>query len=248
MTIETAQDLRGMLAAGRLVRQTIEAMRAQLRAGVSTGELDAVAGELLAREGARSAPMLDVGYPHATCISVNEEAAHGMPGPRRVEPGDLVTLDVALELGGYYADAAITVAVPPAAPAHLRLCVCAEEALYAAVAAAQQGRQLRQIGRAAEGVARRYGYRVVRALNGHGIGRRMHEAPRAVPNVDEPTARQLLNEGLVLAIEPHITLGSGQVVDEPDGWTIRTRDRKRVAVFEHTVIVTAGAPVIVTAA
>lgn len=247
MTIETTQDLAGLLAAGRVVRSTISAMEAQLRPGITTAELDAVAQAFLVREGARSAPMIEVGYPAATCISVNDEAAHGLPGPRVLAPGDLVTLDVAVELGGYYADAAVTIGVPPVSPAHQRLCACAEAALQAAIEAARSARPLRQIGRAAEGVARQYGYRVVRALHGHGIGRRMHEAPRDIPNYDEPRALKPLADGLVLAIEPHITLGSGAVVDDPDGWTIRTRDRKRVAVFEHTIVVTANAPIIVTA-
>jgi methionyl aminopeptidase len=188
MTIETTQDLAGLLAAGRVVRGTIAAMEAQLRPGITTAELDAVAHEFLTREGARSAPMIEVGYPAATCISVNDEAAHGLPGRRVLTPGDLVTLDVAVELGGYYADAAVTVGVPPVAPAHQRLCACAEAALQAAIRAARSGRPLRQIGRAAEGVARQRGYRVVRALHGHGIGRRMHEAPREIPNYDEPRA------------------------------------------------------------
>jgi methionyl aminopeptidase len=248
MTIETARDLQGLLAAGRAVRQTIAAMQAQLRPGITTAELDDVARDLLARLGARSAPMLDVGYPRATCISVNDEAAHGLPGPRPLAPGDLVTLDVAAELDGYYADAAITVPLLPAAPAHLRLCACAEAALLAAIQAAQAGQPLRQIGRAAERVARQYGYRVVRELNGHGIGRRMHEAPHAIPHFDDPRATRPLAAGVVLAIEPHITLGAGQISEQADGWTLRTRDRKRVAVFEHTVVVTAGQPIIVTAA
>lgn len=247
MTIETARDLDGLLAVGRVVRGTIAAMEAAVGPGVTTAELDLVGQQFLARAGARSAPMIEVAYPRATCISVNDEAAHGLPGPRQIAPGDLVTLDVAAELDGYYADAAVTVAVPPVQPAHQRLCACAAAALQAAVQAARSERAMREIGRAAERVARQYGYRVVRALHGHGIGRRMHEAPRFIPHFDDPLARQPLKQGLVLAIEPHLTLGSGLVVDGADGWTIRTRDRKRVAVFEHTVVVTAGEPIIVTA-
>jgi methionyl aminopeptidase len=247
MTIETARDLHGLLAVGRVVRGTIAAMAARLRPGITTAELDAVALEYLTREGARSAPMIEVGYPAATCISVNEEAAHGLPGARLLAPGDLVTLDVAAELSGYYADAAITVALPPVTPAQQRLCTCAEAALQAAIQVARAGQPLRQIGRAVEGVARRHQCRVVRELTGHGIGRRMHEAPRSVPNFDDPRATMPLAEGVVLAIEPHITLGSGQLENSADAWTIRTRDRKRVAVFEHTIVVTAGEPIVVTA-
>jgi methionine aminopeptidase len=149
MTIETARDLQGLLAVGRVVRGTIAAMEAALRPGITTAELDAVAHHYLARAGARSAPMIEVAYPGATCISVNDEAAHGLPGPRQIAPGDLVTFDVAAELEGYYADAAVTVGVPPVKPAHQRLCQCAEEALRAAVQAARRDQPLRVIGRAA---------------------------------------------------------------------------------------------------
>ncbi len=248
MTIETQRELEGLLAAGQAVRRTIAAMQAQVRPGISTAELDAVAQDTLAALGARSAPMLEVNFPRATCISLNEQAAHGLPGERLIAPGDLVTLDVAAELDGYYADAAITVAVAPVAPAHQRLCDCAEMALLAAVNAVRAGQPMRLIGRAAERVAHTYGYRVVRALHGHGIGRKMHEAPRFIPHFDDPTATRPLSAGTVLALEPHITSGSGQLVDMPDGWTISTRDRKRVAVFEHTVVVTDDAPIVVTAA
>ena len=154
MTIETARDLEGLVAVGQVVRSTIAAMEAAVHPGVTTAELDLVAQQFLAHAGARSAPMLEVGYPRATCISVNEEAAHSLPGSRRIAPGDLVTLDVAAELGGYYADAAVTVAVPPVQRAHQRLCACAEAALEAAIQAARSGRALREIGRAAEVVAR----------------------------------------------------------------------------------------------
>ncbi|GAB4108646.1 MAG: type I methionyl aminopeptidase [Roseiflexaceae bacterium] len=248
MTIETPQDMQGLLAIGRVVGQTLAYLRGQVQPGVTTQELDDMARDFLQQRGARSAPMLAVGFPRTICISINEEAAHGLPGDRRVAAGDLVKLDVSAELGGYFADAAITVAVAPVAPAHQRLCDCAAAALQAAVAAARARQPLNQIGRAAEQVALRQGYRIVRALTGHGVGRNLHEAPRTVPHYYDPQARLPLHEGLVLAIEPHVTSGDGRVVDGADGWTISTRDRKRVAAFEHTVVVTNGAPIVITAA
>jgi methionyl aminopeptidase len=247
MTIETAHDLQGILAIGRIVGQTLNSMRTQVRPGITTQELDDHARYFLEKHQARSAPMLAVNFPRTTCISINEEAAHGIPGARRIQPGDIVTLDVAAELHGYYADAAITVVVPPMTPAQQRLCASAEAALYAAIAAAQAGRPLHQIGRAAEQTARQYGYRIVRALNGHGVGRSLHEAPRSVPSFYTPAANQRLSEGLVLAIEPHLTTGNGRIVDRADGWTIATRDRSPVAVYEHTIIVTKDRPIIATA-
>ncbi len=248
MTIETPQDMQGLLAVGRIVGQALAFLRGQVQPGITTQEIDDLAERFLHERRARSAPMLAVGFPRAICISINEEAAHGIPGGRRVAAGDLVKLDVSAELDGYYADAAVTVAVAPMAPAHQRLCDCAEAALLAAVAAARAGRPLNQIGRAAEQVAQRQGYRIVRALHGHGVGRGLHEAPRNVPNYYDPQARLPLHEGLVLAIEPHLTSGDGRVVDGGDGWTISTRDRRRVAAFEHTVVVTGGEPIVITAA
>lgn len=248
MTIETASDLQGLLAIGRIVAHTLQQMRLYLQPGMTTAELDAYAAQLLAAQHARSAPMLAVRFPRATCISINEEAAHGIPGPRHIQPGDLVKLDVSAELHGYYADAAITVAVPPVLPAHQQLCDSAEAALYAALAVAQANQPLFAIGRASEQVARRHGHRIVRALHGHGVGRSLHEAPRAIPHFFDHRATQRLREGSVLAIEPHLTIGDGRVVDQPDGWTISTRDRGWVAAFEHTIVVTNGKPIIITAA
>ncbi len=233
---------------GRIVGQTLHYMRAQLRPGMTTQELDDLARHFLGQHHTRSAPMLTVNFPRTTCISINEEAAHGIPSDRRIQPGDLVKLDVSAELHGYYADAAITVAVPPVAPAPQRLCTCAEAALHAAMAAAQATQPLYQIGRAAERVAQQYGYRVVRALHGHGVGRELHEAPRNIPHFYDPAATQRLTEGVVLAIEPHIAAGNGRVLDQADGWTISTRDRSRVAAYEHTIVVTKNQPIIITAA
>jgi methionyl aminopeptidase len=248
MTIETPRDLQSILAIGRIVGQTLRYMREQLRPGMTTQELDQLAQQFLQRHHARSAPALAVGFPATTCISINEEAAHGIPSARRIQPGDLVKLDVSAELNGYYADAAITVAVPPVPAARQRLCDCAATALQAAIAAAQVGQPLHRIGRAAEQVAQRHGYCIVRALHGHGIGRGLHEAPTSIPQFYDPAATQRLTEGLVLAIEPHITAGQPGVAEQPDGWTIATRDHSPVAAYEHTIIVTKNQPIIVTAA
>jgi methionyl aminopeptidase len=246
MTIESADDLRGLLAAGRLVGETLREMAEAARPGVTTAELDDLAGARLRRAGARPAPAITYGFPGVSCISVNDEAAHGIPGRRALAPGDLVKLDLSLELGGYFADAALTVAVPPVPASHQRLCAATERALAEAMEAARAGRQLRAIGRAAEGAARRAGFSLIRELNGHGLGRALHEDP-SVPLYDEPRARQPLHEGLVLTIEPHLALGRGRVFQAADGWTLKTRDGSPVANFEHTVVITAGRPVVVTA-
>jgi methionyl aminopeptidase len=247
MTVENGDDLQGLLAAGRLVSETLRTMAIATVPGVSTGEIDALAGEALRRRGARPAPFITYGFPGVACISVNDEAAHGIPGRRRVAAGDLVKLDLSLELGGYFADAAITVEVPTAEPGRRRLCAATRAALEAAIDVARAGRRVSVIGRAAEDTARRAGFRVIRELPGHGLGRALHEAP-SVPTFFDPQARALLHEGLVITVEPHVSLGGGRIVQAADGWTLKTRDGSAVANFEHTIVITAGRPIVVTAA
>lgn len=247
MTVESDDDLRGLLAAGKLVAEALEEMAAATRPGVTTAEIDALAGAALRRAGARPAPFITYGFPGVACISVNDEAAHGIPGKRRVRAGDLVKLDLSLELGGYFADAAITVAVPAVDADRARLCAATRAAMEAGVAAARAGRRVGAIGRAVEGASRAAGLRVVRELPGHGLGRALHERP-SVPTYDDPRARARMHEGLVLTVEPHVALGRGRIYQADDGWTLRTSDGSPVASFEHTIIVTAGDPIVVTAA
>jgi methionyl aminopeptidase len=203
---------------------------------------------MLERHGAVSAPPMVYGFPGNFCISLNYEAAHGIPSTRTLEPDDFVKIDLTAELNGYMADAAVTVIVPPASSDHRALASAAKEALRDAVRAARTGRQINTIGRAAESVTRRHGCAVVRELCGHGVGRTIHEEPRFVPNYDDPRALGRLRKGMVVAIEPHITSGTGAVETLDDGWTIATIDHCPVANFEHTVVVTDGRPVILTAA
>jgi len=247
MTIETPQDLYGLLTIGRIVGKTLQYMREQLKPGMTTRQLDDLAHDFLDQHHARSAPVLTYGFPGTTCISINEEAAHGIPGDRQIQPGDLVKVDVSAEQRGYYADAAITVAVPPVSPSNQRLCDCAEAALAAAIAAARAGQPLSIMGRTAEQVARQYGYRIVRELHGHGVGRGLHEAPKNIPMFYVPSATQRLTDGLVLTVEPHIAPRSSHTKTHPNGWTLSTSDRSPVAMYEHTIVVTKGQPVLVTA-
>ncbi len=246
MSITSPRDLEGLRAAGRVVALALAAMRRRVAPGVTTGELDAVAGETFARAGARSAPQLVYDFPGVTCISVNEEAVHGIPGGRRLEPGDVVTLDVTAELDGYVADAAVTVAVEPAAEQDRALIRCAERALDAGLRAARAGVPVHAIGAAVERRVERDGFRVLRPLTGHGVGRAIHEPP-TVPNFLLPAAREPLTPGLVITIEPIIASGTRSVAMRPDGWTTVTGNGSRAAHAEHTLVVTRGTPVIVTA-
>jgi methionyl aminopeptidase len=246
MSIGSREDLDGLRAAGRVVGLAIAAMRERLRPGVTTAELDAVAAEAFAREGARSAPQIVYGFPGVTCISVNDEAVHGVPGGRRIEPGDVVTLDVTAEVDGYIADAAVTVGVDPVATRDRALIECAERALVAGVRAARSNAQVRAIGAAVERRVDRDGFSVLRSLTGHGVGRAIHEPP-TVPNFPLRSARQPLTSGLVITVEPIIATGTHAVQTRQDGWTTVTANGSRAAHAEHTIVITRGAPLIITA-
>jgi methionyl aminopeptidase len=247
MSINTPEELEGLRAAGAVVRAMLAAMQEQVRPGVSTGELDEIGAEVMRRHGARSAPALVYDFPGTNCISINEEAVHGIPSKRRVREGDLVKLDVTVEKNGFMADAAVTVGVAGVAEENHRLIACAERAFAKAMLVARAGFRISEIGRAVEREVRRRGFAVIRDLGGHGIGRTIHEEPR-VPNYPDPRANQILTEGLVITVEPIIAAGSGQAVMARNGWTVRTADRKPAAHYEHTLVITQGAPILVTAA
>jgi methionyl aminopeptidase len=198
------------------------------------------------RAGARSGPQLDYGFPGVTCISVHDEAVHGIPGPRCLREGDLVKLDVTAELDGFYADACVSVPVGRPRPARVRLADTATHALAAGLSAARAGAPLNAIGAAVERTVRARGHAVCHELMGHGIGRVLHEAPN-VPNRYVARLSEPLPEGLVLTIEPVVTTGSGAVREGGDGWTVRTADGAPSAHAEHTVVITRGRPLILTA-
>lgn len=247
MSIQSERDRQGMRSAGRVVALALAEMRAHVAPGITTAELDAAGEAVLRRHGARSAPQQQYNFPGVNCISLNDEAVHGIPRRRAVRAGDLVKLDVTAELEGYIADAAVTVAVPPAPALSLRLRDCAEAAFRRALSTARAGEWVSAIGRAVEAEVRRWGFAVIRELCGHGVGRAIHEEP-SVPNyaVRGPSPR--LTEGLVLTIEPIIAARPGRVVLDPDGWTTRTANGSLSAHFEHTLIITRGEPEILTRA
>jgi methionyl aminopeptidase len=247
MCVEAQADLDGLLASGRVVRAALDAMVVSVRPGITTQELDAIGAAVLAVHGARSAPMLVYDFPAATCISVNDEIVHGIPGDRTLLPGDLVKLDVTVEKGGYMTDAAVTVPVGPASWTSLALIASARRAFERAMVAARAGGRVNDLGRAISRAIRHDGFSVVRDLSGHGIGRTIHEAP-TVPNVYDRSARQRLRRGLVLAVEPMLTTGSGAIVEDGDGWTVRTADAQPAAHYEQTIVVMDGAPILLTAA
>lgn len=247
MTISSAPDLAGMQRVGNLVARTIAHMRAEVRPGMTTAELDGVGERYARKEGARSAPQLAYDFPGFNCLSVNDEIVHGIPGPRVLRDGDVVKLDVTLELDGYMADSAVTVVIPPVSLEARQLQRAARVAFNKGLAAARAGQTLREVGRAVESAARREGAVVIRELTGHGIGRRIHEPP-SVPNWADPDVRTVLTEGLVIALEPMLTNVPARVVEEADGWTLRTHNRALAVHHEHTIVIRRGAPLVLTAA
>jgi len=248
MSIDDDRDFEGLRETGRIVRAALEAMRAAVVPGITTGELDAIGGRVMRERGARSAPQLVYRFPGVTCISVNDELVHGIPSlKRRLVEGDLVKLDATFEKNGYMADAAITVPVGRVSPRAAALAACAERAFECALLEVRPGRRVRDVGAAIEREVRREGFSVVPTLQGHGIGRTIHEEPM-VPNWDDPAACAVLVEGLVITVEPIIAMGDGDAFESGDGWTIRTTDGSLAAHHEHTLVVTKHGPVLLTAA
>ncbi len=247
MSIQDPEELESLRAAGAVVRKMIEAMKRAVRPGITTGELDEVGAGVMRENGAQSAPILVYKFPGTNCISLNEEAVNGIPGARVVRNGDLVKLDVTIEKDGFMADAAVTVPVGEAPEESRRLADCAQRAFEKAMLVARAGFRVSEIGRVVEREVRRSGFSVIRELGGHGIGRTIHEAPH-VPNYPAPEASQILTEGLVITVEPIIAAGSGRTMLAKDGWTVRTADGKRSAHYEHTIVITKGEPILLTAA
>ena len=244
MSIDHPDELAALRAVGRVVAETLRELARRVRPGVSTGELDDVAGQIFARHGARSGPQLDYDFPGVTCISIDDECVHGIPGPRRLREGQLVKLDVTAELDGFYADACRTVAVGRVRGREQRLAAAAQSALRRGLQAATAGANVGAIGAAVQTEVERRGFSVCDALSGHGIGRKIHEEPD-VPNIawDGPE----LTNGLVITVEPIIAAGLGDVHMADDGWTVRTDDGSPSAHAEHTIVITEGAPLLVTA-
>jgi len=246
MSVDGEDDVEGLKRAGAAVADARDAMGRCVVPGVTTAELDAVGRDVLARHGARSAPALAYGFPAATCISVNDELAHGIPSSKRVlKEGDLVNIDVSAELDGYWADTGASFAVGGVSRRASALLWATRTALDEAMSEARAGAPLHNIGRAVERRAKRSGFRVIRDLCGHGVGRHIHEEPH-VPNTFNRRDKTPLREGLVITIEPFLTTGATHVVEDDDGWTLRTPDGSLGAQFEHTLIVTRGRPIVVT--
>ena len=246
MTIESQQDIAALKRVGAVVSSVLAAMLDRIVPGMTTAELDDLGGRLLAAQGAKSAPQVMYDFPGATCISINEEAAHGIPGARRIEPGDLVNVDVSAELDGYFADTGGTRIVDPATPLKTRLCHATRMALDAALQEARAGNRINRIGKAIERVAKSHGFKTIRNLAGHGVGRSLHEDPEGIVSYFDPDDERILREGMVIAIEPFLSTKSTVVRETGDGWTLAGTHGNLSAQYEHTLIVTRSAPIVLT--
>jgi methionyl aminopeptidase len=243
--LRNRDEVEAIRAAAQLVARTLQLMRREVRAGVTTIELDRMAEEFIRSHGGRPSFKGYRGFPASICSSVNDEVVHGIPGPRELREGDIVGIDVGVELEGYHGDAAWTFAVGEISQEAQRLLEVTREALALGIAQARPGGRIGDISHAVQTHVEAAGLSVVRELVGHGIGREMHEEPQ-VPNYGPPGRGPRLMVGQVLAIEPMVNIGGAEVVTGSDGWTIATRDGSLSAHFEHTVAVGATGPVILS--
>ena len=246
MTADSPKDIQYLKAIGRICAETLRRMMDAARAGITTGELDEIGRALLDAEGAKSAPQAMYNFPGATCISVSPVIAHGIPDDHVLREGELIHIDVSAELDGYFADTGASMVVSKQERNLEKLLDATKATLTKALHAAKAGNPLSGIGRAVHKEARKRGFNVIYDLTGHGIGHKLHESPREILNFHNPNDRRILNDGLVLAIEPFLTTGVGRVVEAKDGWSLRTTDRAIAAQFEHTIIVTKNEPMILT--
>ncbi len=246
MTISNEDDLNKLQEIGRIVANTLEAMAAALEPGMTTAELDLIGRRFLEKAGARPGPELTYGFPGATCISVNEEIAHGIPGSRRIGAGDLVNIDISAEKNGVYADTGASFAVPPTTNAIKRLCRDGRRAMWVGLRQVGADKPIAGIGQTIGKFAEKNGYTLVRNLASHGIGYSLHEEPGEIPTWPDRSERRIMNEGLVFTVEPFLSLGANWATDGDDEWTLLSDPRAPTVQYEHTVVATRNGPLVVT--
>lgn len=248
MSITSVEDLENLKKIGSIVARCLEHMAKKLEPGMTTHELDEIGRVFLEFHGARSAPKLVYNFPGTTCISVNHEAAHGVPSRlKKLNAGDLVNIDVSAERYGYFADTGGSFIIPPVTPLKQKVCDVARETMWKGIAAAVHGQKLNEIGRAMENEARKNGLTVIHNLCSHGVGRALHEEPDQIPGYYDKKDRRLLQEGTVITVEPFVSTGARNVIDSGDGWTL-VNPRHFTAQYEHTIVITRGKPLIMTLA
>jgi methionyl aminopeptidase len=237
--LKTNEEIELMRIANRMVGATLAEVAKHIAPGVSTLQLDKIADEYIRDNGGIPLFKGYNGFPNALCTSVNENVVHGIPEASPLKDGDIVSVDCGVKIHGYCGDSAYTFEIGEVSPEVKRLLQTTKEALYTGIGNASEGKRIGDVSHSVQVYCESRGYSVVRELVGHGIGKNMHEAPE-VPNYGKKDSGPLLKEGMCIAIEPMINLGSKNVKFEKDGWTIRTRDRKPSAHFEHTIAIRQG--------
>ncbi|QYK42942.1 MAG: type I methionyl aminopeptidase [Paracoccaceae bacterium] len=246
MTITKQDELDGLKAIGRIVANTMQAMAQAMEPGMTTRDLDDIGRALLERAGALPAPETTYDFPGATCISVNEEVAHGIPGDRVIRSGDLVNIDVSASKDGYFADTGATFRVGTVRPSLDRLCRDGKRAMQIGIAQVGHDRPLAGIGNAIGRFAAQRGYTLIRNLASHGVGRALHEPPEVVPTWPTRDDRRRIHRGLVLTVEPFLSRGAIWATRGKDDWTLYSEPAAPVVQYEHTVVATDRGAVIVT--
>ena len=246
MTVSSDDDLTGLRRIGRIVANTLEVMGKSIEPGMTTVELDEVGRAFLEAAGARPAPEMVYAFPGATCISVNEEIAHGIPGARRIDPGDLVNIDVSAEKDGYFSDTGASFAVPPVTRAVERLCRDGRRAMWAGLRQVGTNKPLADIGRAVGAFANKNGYTLVRNLASHGVGLSLHEEPTEIATWPDASERRIMGEGLVFTVEPFLSLGAEFAENGDDPWTLYSKPRALTVQYEHTAVATRNGPFVLT--
>jgi methionyl aminopeptidase len=235
--LKSLQEIARMEVANRIVAEILEGVKEKVQPGIETRELDELAEEMCRQRRVKPAFKGYRGYPRSICVSVNEEVVHGIPGPRRLKAGDVVSLDFGVKYEGFYGDAAITVGVGDVGEKARTLIAATEESLYAGIAQVKAGQRLSDISHAVQTVVEGAGFGVIREFVGHGIGRSLHEDPQ-IANFGPPNRGPTLQVGMTFAIEPMTSMGSWQVRILQDGWTAITQDGSCAAHFEHSVALT----------
>ncbi len=234
-----------MRRAGRVAAQALQSVVEAVRPGITTRELDQMAEDRIRALGGIPSFLGYRGFPASICTSVDDEVVHGIPGPRKLRAGEVVSMDLGAVVDGFHGDLAVTVPVGKVSDQVTKLLQVTRDALEIGIRAVRPEGHLGDVSAAIQRYVEAHGFSVVREFAGHGIGRRLHEEPQ-VPNFGRPGNGVVLRPGMTLAIEPMVNMGSSEVVMDPDGWTVRTRDHKPSAHFEHTVAVTKDGPVVLT--
>ncbi len=246
MIVRTKDELAGMKEIGKICAETLNQMENAMKAGMTTKELDEIGGRILESYGAYSAPISCYKFPGYTCISINEVVAHGIPSSRVIQEGDIVNIDVSACKNGYFADTGKSILIPPVNGVKKRLAECSLKALEKALSVAVAGYPLNGLGLMVEKTAHKTGFKTIRNLCGHGVGKTLHEDPETIYNYYERKDKRILQAGMVLAVETFVSEREDYVIEEKDGWTLRTPNNSITAQFEHTIIVTDKDPVILT--